>query len=338
MRVLITGGAGYIGSHTLMEVLAADHDVMVVDNFTNSTPAVLDRVARLSNRQFESTATNIGDASAMAEVFEKFQPEAVVHFAGLKAVGESLEKPLSYYQENVAGTISLLRVMDQAGCSRMVFSSSANIYGDATTLPVPETHPMGMTTNPYGRTKQMIEMIVSDWAAADANRSAMLLRYFNPVGAHPSGEMGEDPQGMPSNLMPLIARVAVGRLDHLNIYGDDYDTPDGTGIRDFIHVADLARGHLNALDYVAQQTGVEAVNLGTGQGHSVRQVINAFEAASGVSIPVKIAPRRDGDVAASFAAVDKARRILGWQAQCTLADMCADTWRWQSLHPNGYED
>ena len=336
MRVLVTGGAGYIGSHTMIEMLAANHNVMVVDNFANSSPAVLDRVAQLSNHAFDHAEASIGDPDRMMDICDKFRPEAVIHFAGLKAVGESVEMPLTYYRENVSGTINLLDVMAKTGCSKIVFSSSATVYGDAKDLPIEETSPLG-PTNPYGRTKHIIEMVISDWVASDPNRSAMLLRYFNPVGAHVSGQMGEDPMGVPNNLMPIIAQVAVGRLPELKIYGDDYETADGTGVRDYIHVTDLARGHVAALDYIAQQKGVEAVNLGTGQGYSVKQMVAAFEKASGVSIPTSIVPRRPGDVAASCADVSKAKSLLGWQSSLDLNDMCADMWRWQSQNPDGYD-
>ena len=335
MRVLVTGGAGYIGSHTMIEVLAADHDVMVVDNFANSAPEALTRVARLSNRSFGTAEANIGDAARMTEICRDFRPEAVLHFAGLKAVGESIDIPLTYYRENVVATINLLQVLDAVDCRHIVFSSSATVYGMPQYLPCDENHPLD-AINPYGRTKQMIEMIIADWAAAATGRSAMLLRYFNPVGAHVSGQIGEDPLGRPNNLMPLIARVAGGRLPHVDIFGDDYDTPDGTGVRDYIHVTDLARGHVRALEHVAVHDGVEAVNLGTGRGYSVKEVIAAFEAASGLTIPARIAPRRAGDSDASYASTDKAKSLLGWQAEHGLAEMCADTWRWQSQNPKGY--
>ena len=271
----------------------------------------------------------------MTEICHDFRPEAVLHFAGLKAVGESIDIPLTYYRENVVATINLLQVLDAVDCRHIVFSSSATVYGMPQYLPCDENHPLD-AINPYGRTKQMIEMIIADWAAAATGRSAMLLRYFNPVGAHVSGQIGEDPLGRPNNLMPLIARVAGGRLPHVDIFGDDYDTPDGTGVRDYIHVTDLARGHVRALEHVAVHDGVEAVNLGTGRGYSVKEVIAAFEAASGLTIPARIAPRRAGDADASYASTNKAKSLLGWQAEHGLAEMCADTWRWQSQNPKGY--
>ena len=335
MRVLVTGGAGYIGSHTMIEVLAAEHDVMVVDNFANSSPEALSRVARLSNRSFGTAEANIGDATRMMEICQEFRPEAVLHFAGLKAVGESVEVPLTYYRENVVATITLLQALEAVDCRRIVFSSSATVYGMPQYLPCDENHPLD-AINPYGRTKQIIEMIITDWVAAATGRSAMLLRYFNPVGAHVSGQIGEDPLGRPNNLMPVIARVASGSIPHVDIFGDDYDTPDGTGIRDYIHVTDLARGHVKALDHVAAHDGVEAVNLGTGRGYSVKEVIAAFEAASGRTIAAHIAPRRAGDADASYASTDKAKSLLGWQAEYGIAEMCADTWRWQSQNPRGY--
>ena len=337
MRILVTGGAGYIGSHTLLDLLAADHEVRVVDNFANASPVAMTRVARLSNRQFDTVEASITDGRALEEICADFKPEAVIHFAGLKAVGESEALPLSYYEENVFGSIALLKAMDKCQCRHIVFSSSATVYGLPHYLPYDEAHPLA-PVNPYGRTKYFIEEIIRDWAATDPTKSAMLLRYFNPVGAHKSGDIGEDPQGIPNNLVPYIAQVAVGRRAALQVFGDDYDTPDGTGVRDYIHVTDLAAGHVAALNYVAAHKGVEAVNLGTGRGHSVLEMVAAFAAASGQPIPYEIKPRRKGDVDSSYADTAKAKRLLGWTAKRSIAEMCADVWRWQSQNPQGYQD
>ena len=335
MRIMVTGGAGYIGTHTMLEILAADYTPLVVDNFANSSPVALERVAWLSNRKFDHTEASLTDAPAMRQITEDFNPEAVIHFAGLKAVGESEQNPLIYYEENVSGTIQLLKAMDAVGCKKIVFSSSATVYGEPQYLPYDEVHPLS-PVNPYGRTKLFIEEILRDWAATDPQKSVMLLRYFNPVGAHASGEIGEDPSGTPNNLVPFIAQVAVGRRDRLKVFGDDYDTPDGTGIRDYIHVSDLAAGHVTALNYTSRHGGVEVVNLGTGRGQSVREVIAAFAKASERDIPHEIAPRRRGDIASSYASTEKAKLLLGWQARLSLDDMCRDVWRWQSQNPNGY--
>ena len=335
MRVLITGGAGYIGSHTLLSVLAADHDACVIDNFSNSHPDALARVGRLSNRPFETRQADLRDGSALQDSFAAFRPDMVIHFAGLKAVGDSEKLPLSYYEQNVFGTIQLLKAMDAADCRSIVFSSSATVYGTPQYLPYDEAHPL-QPANPYGRTKFFIEEIIRDWAATDPAKGAMLLRYFNPVGAHESGQIGEDPLGVPNNLVPYIARVAVGRLDQLQVFGDDYDTEDGTGVRDYIHVTDLAEGHLAAINYLQHHSGVEAVNLGTGTGLSVLQMIAAFEAASGKHIPYIIAPRRNGDIDKFWADSDRAKQLLGWQAQLGIDAMCRSVWNWQSQNPDGF--
>ena len=337
MRVLVTGGAGYIGSHTLVELLSADHKVMVVDNFANASPAALNRVERLTNKTFETVEASIGDQSSIHQVFQEFRPDAVIHFAGLKAVGQSEEQPLVYYDNNVTGTLHLLKAMDASGCQKIIFSSSATVYGTPHYLPYDEAHPIE-PVNPYGRTKYFIEEIIKDWAAVDASRSALLLRYFNPVGAHISGQIGEDPMGIPNNLMPYIQQVAVGRREKLQVFGHDYDTPDGTGVRDYIHVTDLAKGHVAALNYCAKNQGVEAVNLGTGQGYSVLEIIAAFERASGQTIPYEFAPRRKGDIAMFYADPEKAKTMLGWQAAMTLDDMAQDSWRWIAENPQGYEN
>ncbi len=335
MRILVTGGAGYIGSHTLLQLLRQGHEVVVYDNFCNSSPTALNRVGELANTSVVYMAGDIQDATALDAVFQRFSADAVVHFAGLKAVGESVEQPLTYYARNVAGTVTLLEAMNRAGCQRLVFSSSATVYGEAHYLPYDEQHPL-QPTNPYGRTKYFIEEIIRDWVAATAGSSAVLLRYFNPIGADDSGHIGEDPNGIPNNLAPYIAKVAVGRLPELQVWGNDYDTRDGTGERDYIHVVDLAGAHLAALNYTAQHTGCEAINVGTGCGATVLEMVTAFERASGRPIPYRVAPRRDGDVARSLAAVDKAKTLLGWEAERGIDAMCKSTWAWQSQNPDGY--
>ena len=343
MRILVTGGAGYIGSHTLLAVLAAGHEAHVIDNFSNSHPEALARVRRLSNRDFDVTEADIRDKAAMTAAVAAARPEAVIHFAGLKAVGESVAKPLSYFDVNVGGTVALLEALQAADCRRFVFSSSATVYGDPDYLPIDEGHPR-RATNPYGRTKLQIEEMLEDLAVSDPSWSIALLRYFNPVGAHPSGDIGEDPAGIPNNLMPFIAQVAVGRRPHLNIFGDDYDTPDGTGVRDYIHVTDLARAHLAAVDLAAGGSpgtggrGCQAFNLGTGQGTSVREMVVAFATAAGRPVPTVTAPRRAGDIAACWADPSRAEAALGWRAELGLADMCRSTWAWQSRNPQGYRD
>ncbi|SFQ79182.1 UDP-glucose 4-epimerase GalE [Donghicola eburneus] len=335
MRILVTGGAGYIGSHTLIQLLREGHNVLVYDNYSNSSPEALNRVKQIANADFNVCEGDIQDAGKLNEAFGSFRPEAVMHFAGLKAVGESNEKPLEYYAQNVSGSIELLKVMQRHECRRIVFSSSATVYGNAKYLPYDEHHPM-QPTNPYGRTKYFVEEIIRDWTASWGEASAILLRYFNPVGADPSGRIGEDPNGMPNNLVPYISQVAVGRLKHLKIFGADYETRDGTGERDYIHVEDLARAHLAAIEFSEATTGCEAINVGTGGGATVFEMIKAFEHASGQVVPYEIGPRRDGDVARSLAAVDKAERLLGWRAKLSVADMCKTTWNWQSNNPYGY--
>ena len=337
MRIVITGGAGYIGSHTLLDVLAADHDAIIIDNYANSSPAALARAKTLSNRDFDHYNASINNQADLEAIFDKHRPKAVIHFAGLKAVGESEEIPLTYYEENVTGTVRLLKAMDKFDCKTIVFSSSATVYGLPDFLPFDESHPL-RPINPYGRTKYFNEEIIRDWAGTDPEKSAILLRYFNPVGAHSSGMLGEDPSGIPNNLVPFIAQVAVGRRSHLNIFGNDYDTPDGTGIRDYIHVSDLAAGHLAALNYAKDHKGVEPINLGTGKGHSVLEMVKAFEKASGTPINYRIMPRRKGDLDSSYADTDKAEQLLGWRATKSIDDMCQDVWRWQSQNPNGYTE
>lgn len=335
MKVFVTGGAGYIGSHTLVQLLAAGHEVCVFDNFANSSPVALDRVRQLTNRDMGLVKADIRDADALRDAVTTFAPDAVVHFAGLKAVGESSDLPLLYYQTNVSGTMNLLAAMDAAGCKRIVFSSSATVYGEAHYLPFDEDHPIA-PTNPYGRTKAMAEGVIGDWAKATPDASAVLLRYFNPVGAHESGRIGEDPRNIPNNLMPFIAQVAVGRRAKLAIFGDDYDTRDGTGERDYIHVVDLAAAHLAAIEYAGGASGCEAINVGTGQGVTVKELIVAYERACGHPISAEIAPRRPGDVASSYAATAKAERLLGWRAALGADQMCTSSWLWQSNNPDGY--
>lgn len=335
MRVLVTGGAGYIGSHTLLELMAQGHEVCVLDNYSNATPEVLTRVRALSNGVLKDVTGDVRDARTLDDIMHSFAPEAVIHFAGLKAVGESAQKPLAYYDVNISGTLALLNAMSRCGCQKIIFSSSATVYGEPQYLPYDEAHP----THPmsvYGRTKLMAEQILTDWAAADAARGAVVLRYFNPVGAHPSGDLGEDPRDIPNNLMPFIAQVAVGKRDALAVFGNDYDTPDGTGLRDYIHVVDLARAHVAALDYAQGHTGTRPFNIGTGQNYSVIDMVKAFERASGRAIPTQTSPRRAGDVAAMCADASRANAELGWQATHDLHDMAASTWAWQSKNPDGY--
>ncbi len=347
MKLLVTGATGYIGSHTVLELLAAGHDVVGVDNLSNSSPESLHRVEGLTGRSVSFVEADIRDEAAMRSVLQGDGDalfDAVIHFAGLKAVGESTEKPLAYYENNVAGTLALLRAMEAASVRRMIFSSSATVYGDPVSVPIPETAPVGSPSNPYGYSKLMIEQILRDLAAADPRWSVALLRYFNPVGAHPSGQIGEDPQGIPNNLVPFISQVAVGRRRALSIFGDDYPTPDGTGVRDYIHVVDLARGHLAALDYLvgagaerAAGTGCHVWNLGTGRGYSVYEAVAAFEKAADREIPVQVVPRRPGDIATCYADPTLAREQLGWQAEHNLDAMMRDAWNWQQQNPNGYD-
>ncbi|WP_125717005.1 UDP-glucose 4-epimerase GalE [Pseudoalteromonas rubra] len=337
MTVLVTGGAGYIGSHTVLELLNEGRDVVVVDNLSNASQQSLQRVESLTGRAATFYQGDICDKAFLDGVFAKHQIEQVIHFAGLKAVGESVQKPVEYYQNNVQGTLTLLDAMRDAGVFQLVFSSSATVYGDPASLPIREEFPVGGTTNPYGTSKLMVEMILQDLAKSDARWAFAILRYFNPVGAHISGQIGEDPNGIPNNLLPYIAQVAVGKLEKLGVFGNDYDTHDGTGVRDYIHVVDLAIGHLKALDKIAAQPGAHVYNLGTGNGYSVMDMVKAFEKAAGKSINYEIKPRRDGDIAACYAAPEKALSELGWQAERGIDEMMQDTWRWQSQNPNGYE-
>ncbi|WP_166837976.1 UDP-glucose 4-epimerase GalE [Rheinheimera pleomorphica] len=333
--ILLTGGAGYIGSHTALELLNAGFSVLSFDNFSNSSAEALNRVQQLSGKPLISIEGDIRDEAALRQLFSQYDISAVVHFAGLKAVGESTELPLHYYDNNVAGTVTLCRVMRDFAVKKLVFSSSATVYGDAKQVPIPETAPR-FATNPYGQSKLMIEHILQDLQTAEPDWGITLLRYFNPVGAHDSGRIGEDPSGIPNNLMPFISQVAVGKRDKLSIFGNDYPTHDGTGVRDYIHVVDLARGHVKALQYLQQHSGIEAINLGTGSGYSVLDMVNAFSRVNGVAVPYSAAPRRPGDIAICYAEPSKAKALLGWQAEKTLDDMVRDSWRWQQANPNGY--
>ncbi|WP_158147208.1 UDP-glucose 4-epimerase GalE [Vibrio fluvialis] len=337
MDVLITGGMGYIGSHTCVQMIAAGMTPIMVDNLCNAKAEVLNRIEALTGVRPAFYLGDIRDEAFLDSVFAKHDVQAVIHFAGLKAVGESVSKPIEYYDNNVNGTLVLVRSMRNAGVKSLVFSSSATVYGDPQTVPITETSPTGATTNPYGRSKYMVEQCLSDLVIAEPEWSITLLRYFNPVGAHPSGTMGEDPQGIPNNLMPFIAQVAVGRREKLAVFGNDYATPDGTGVRDYIHVMDLADGHIAALQVVGTQAGLHIYNLGTGKGSSVLDMVNAFSQACGKAVPYEICPRRPGDIAECWASTEKAQRELGWQAKLSLADMTADTWRWQSNNPQGYD-
>ena len=337
MSILVTGGAGYIGSHTCIELIKAGYDVVVVDNLYNSKREALKRTAELSGKQVPFYECDIRDKAGLSKVFSEEKIDAVIHFAGLKAVGESCQKPLEYYDNNIGGTLTLCEVMKEFGCKKLVFSSSATVYGMNNVSPLKETMPTGGTTNPYGTTKYMIEIILSDLFKADNEWSISLLRYFNPIGAHESGRIGEDPNGIPNNLMPYISQVAIGKLPCLSVYGNDYDTPDGTGVRDYIHVVDLAVGHVKAVERVLGKSGLDIYNLGTGVGYSVLDVINAFEKASGIKINYKIVDRRPGDIATCYSDPSKAYNELGWKAERGLEQMCADSWRWQSQNPNGYD-
>lgn len=335
-RILVTGGAGYIGSHTCVELLQAGYQVVVVDNLSNSKVESLTRVQELSGKRLEFYQVDLLDQAALEAVFRARAVDAVIHFAGFKAVGESVVMPLRYYHNNVSGTLILLKTMKAFGVRHLVFSSSCTVYGDPHKVPITEDFPLS-ATNPYGRSKLMIEDILRDLYNADHSWNIALLRYFNPVGAHPSGRIGEDPNGIPNNLMPYIAQVAVGKLPYLRVFGNDYPTPDGTGVRDYIHVVDLALGHLKALERLSTNPGLVTYNLGTGRGYSVLEVVRAFERASGRKIPYQIVERRPGDVAITYADPSRANRELGWMAERGLDEMCADAWRWQSANPNGYE-
>lgn len=338
MKVLLSGGAGYIGSHTAIELRSAGHDVVIVDNFSNSKPEVLRRLEKITGVPFAFHCADVCDKAAMDKIFAEEKPEAIIHFAGYKAVGESVEKPLEYYRNNLDSTLTLLELMRKYGVHNIVFSSSATVYGAPDSVPINESAAVGRCTNPYGWTKYMIEIILKDACRADPALSAVLLRYFNPIGAHESGLIGEDPQGIPNNLMPYITQVASGRLEKLHVFGNDYDTPDGTGVRDYIHVVDLARGHVCAIKYAAENKGADVINLGTGKGYSVLEMVKTFSEVSGVNIPYEINARRAGDIAECYADPTKAKEKLGWVAEKNLRDMCRDSWRWQKNNPHGYDD
>ena len=335
MKILVTGGAGYIGSHTCVELLNSGYEVVVVDNLFNSCEEALNRVEQITGKELTFYEGDILDRDFLTEVFEEEEPEAVIHFAGYKAVGESVEKPIEYYHNNITGTLILCDVMRNHGCKKIVFSSSATVYGDPAEIPITEEYPKGTITNPYGQTKGMIEQILTDIQVSDPEWNVTLLRYFNPIGAHSSGLIGEDPKGIPNNLVPYIARVAVGKLEELGVFGDDYDTPDGTGVRDYIHVVDLADGHVCALAHMRK--GVQIYNLGTGRGYSVLDVVKAYSRACGKDIPYKIKGRRAGDIATCYSDPAKAERELGWKARYGIDEMCRDSWNWQSHNPDGYQ-
>ncbi|MCI9248990.1 MAG: UDP-glucose 4-epimerase GalE [Dorea sp.] len=336
-KVLITGGAGYIGSHTALELLNAGYETVVYDNLSNSSRESVKRVEELTGKQVIFYEGDVLDKDNLTSVFEKEGIDAVIHCAALKAVGESVRKPLEYYHNNIAGTLALMDVMRNVGVKNIVFSSSATVYGNPETIPITEECPKGQCTNPYGWTKSMMEQIMTDLQKSDPEWNVILLRYFNPVGAHKSGRIGEDPKGIPNNLMPYITQVAVGKLEKLGVFGDDYDTHDGTGVRDYIHVVDLAVGHVKAIDYILTNPGLDVINLGTGVGYSVLDMVKAFSKACGKELPYEIKPRREGDIAMCYADPAKALNVLGWKAERGLDEMCEDSWRWQSQNPNGYE-
>lgn len=337
MRILVTGGAGFIGSHTVIELIAAGHQPVVVDNLCNSSREALRRAGEIAGAEIPFYEADIRDQAALERVFEAAGPfDACIHFAGLKAVGESVEKPWEYYENNIGGTLVLVDVMRRHNCKSIIFSSSATVYGDPAEIPITEACPKGHCTNPYGQTKSMLEEILSDIRKADPEWNVVLLRYFNPVGAHPSGRIGEDPRGIPNNLMPYITQVAVGKRERLSVFGNDYPTPDGTGVRDYIHVVDLAAGHVAALQAIERRCGLAVYNLGTGRGYSVLEMVRAFEKASGVKIPYVIAPRRPGDIAECWSNPTKAAAELGWKAKFNLEDMCRDAWNWQRSNPEGF--
>ena len=338
MSILVTGGVGFIGSHTVVELQNAGYDVVVLDNLCNANPKVLDRIEAITGKKVPFYQADIRDREALNEIFDKESIDSVIHFPGLKAVGESVQKPLEYYDNNISGTLVLVDVMRQHGCKNIIFSSSATVYGDPAFVPITEECPKGVCTNPYGWTKSMLEQILSDIQKADNEWNVVLLRYFNPIGAHKSGTIGENPNGIPNNLMPYITQVAVGKREELGVFGDDYDTPDGTGVRDYIHVVDLALGHVKALKKIEEKAGLKIYNLGTGCGYSVLDVVHNFEKASKVKIPYSIKPRRAGDIATCYADASKAKEELGWEAQYGILEMCEDSWRWQKNNPNGYDD
>lgn len=338
MAILVTGGAGYIGSHTVVELLNAGHEVVVIDNLCNSSEKSLERVKEITGKAVKFYLGDVLDRALLQKIFQENQIESVIHFAGLKAVGESVQKPAEYYLTNVAGSVVLVQEMKKAGVWNLVFSSSATVYGDPQTIPITEDCPVGGTTNPYGTSKFMVEQILRDVAKAEPKFSMVILRYFNPVGAHESGLIGEDPNGIPNNLLPFISQVAIGKLPELSVFGSDYPTPDGTGVRDYIHVVDLAIGHLKSLERHAGDAGLHIYNLGTGQGYSVLDMVHAFENANAIQIPYKLAPRRPGDIAVCYSDPSLAAKELGWHAERGLDAMMKDTWHWQKNNPNGYRD
>ena len=338
MKVLLAGGAGYIGTHTAVQLLKGGYEVVVVDNYDNSCPEAVKRAEELAGGKIALYEADIQDREAVQAILAKEQPETVIHFAGLKAVGESVAKPLKYYRNNINTTLSLLEAMAETGVQRIIFSSSATVYGEQNPAPYNEEMPKGLCTNPYGWTKSMMEQILADAATANPELGVVLLRYFNPIGAHESGRIGEDPQGIPINLMPYVSQVAVGRREQLTVFGGDYDTPDGTCLRDYIHVMDLADGHVKAVEFAAGHKGVEIFNLGTGKPYSVLDIVNTFQQVNGVKVNYAIGPRRAGDLPVCYADAGKAKKVLGWEAKRTLADMCRDSWNWQKNNPDGYQD
>lgn len=336
MAVLVTGGACYIGIHTVVELQNAGYDVVVLDNLSNASEKALDRVSKITGKPVKFYKADILDRDALNDIFDKETIESCIHFAGLKAVGESVVKPWEYYENNIAGTLTLVDVMRKHNVKNIIFSSSATVYGDPAQIPITEECPKGQCTNPYGWTKSMLEQVLTDIQKADPEWNVMLLRYFNPIGAHKSGTIGENPNGIPNNLMPYITQVAVGKLKELGVFGNDYDTPDGTGVRDYIHVVDLAKGHVKALKKIGENPGLAIYNLGTGKGYSVLDIVKNFEAATGVKIPYVIKPRRAGDIATCYCDASKAEKELGWKAENGIREMCEDSWRWQSANPDGY--
>ena len=338
MNILVTGGAGYIGSHTVIELVNVGHDVVIVDNLVNSSRKSLDRVEKIINKKIKFYEVDIRDRDNLEKVFTENKFDCCIHFAGLKAVGESVSMPWEYYDNNINGTLVLLDVLRKNNCKNIIFSSSATVYGTPAMIPITEECPKGQCTNPYGQTKSMLEQIMMDMQKADPKWDMVLLRYFNPIGAHQSGKIGESPNGIPNNLMPYITQVAVGKLKELGVFGNDYDTPDGTGVRDYIHVVDLANGHVKALKAIENNCGLAIYNLGTGQGYSVLDLVKAFEEANGIKVPYVIKPRRPGDIATCYSDPSKAERELGWKAQYGIVDMCRDAWRWQKNNPNGFEE
>ncbi len=338
MKILVTGGAGYIGSHTVVELQNEGYDVVVIDNLSNSCEKSLERVEKITGKKVPFYKCDILDREKLSEIMDKENFDACIHFAGLKAVGESVQKPWEYYENNIAGTLTLVDVMRKHNVKNIIFSSSATIYGDPAFIPITEECPKGICTNPYGWTKSMLEQVLTDIQKADPEWNVILLRYFNPIGAHKSGTIGENPNGIPNNLMPYITQTAVGKRDHLTIFGNDYDTHDGTGVRDYIHVVDLARGHVKALAKIKEKAGLKIYNLGTGTGYSVLDIVKNFEEATGVKVPYVIGPRRPGDIATCYASAKKAYDELGWKAEYGIKEMCADSWNWQKNNPNGYED